>query len=1641
MKVSKNLSLKMRFALGLSLAIFALSFMSSCNTNKSMGIQFGKKSSKFESPYSLKEKKNRHEEEEEREKADWSEERDRFDYDMLKDPTTGRIPRNAAVIAAEAAQRAEVFKARSIDGRSMPITIVPRGPNNLGGRTRAIGIDVRNANIMLAGSVSSGVFRSTNGGASWTRVAPIGQIHNVTAIAQDPRPGFQDTWYYGGGEGIGNSASLGSAYRGFGIWKSTDNGLTWASLANTQSVLESFDSPFDYVYRIVVNPVNGNIYAAAANTIQRSTDGGSTWNLVLGSFVNTNYTDIIVTPAGRLYAAFDGRDASAGVWTSTTGASGSWTKIGIPGTTLGWQAAGTYGRTVLTYAPSNPNIVFALYWNGLTSSCTTPTVEAGFFKWDNSTTTWTNLTANLPNEPGCLAGNDPFAVQTGYDLVVAVKPDDVNTVFVGGTNVYRSTSGFTNTTATTRIGGYNSPANYALYPNHHPDIHALVFATGDNNTLYTGDDGGIHKGDITVPTVVWTSLNNNYVTYQYYHADIDPLNGSSVIMGGAQDNGTTANPGGGAFSSIFGGDGTQTNIISYTSPSNFNVIAASQSGNLVRLVDVSTGFSIRPLGSTSIFVTYFNLDQDNTNLLYYAGNTALFRTRNARGITSGTVNSNPAINWERMTGAGLTGDIRSMATSRNEAHANAAYTATDANRKLYIGTSLGRVYRLNNPAFVAATTAAVNITPPTANLSAIVSSIAINPYDDNEIMVTYSNYGVVSVFHTFNANTATPTWTEVEGSASGPVNLGSTRSCIIARIGTTTTYLVGNSTGLYTTQTLNGASTVWEQVGTNDINYAICASMRLRVSDNRIVLGTHGNGMFELQLPPAEAPSVTVNTSPTGLNFSVDGTTYSSPQTFNWASNSTHTIATTSPQSLVAGTQYVFNNWSDAGAISHTVTATANSATYTANFNTQYLLTTTSQACGAISPATGYYNPGNIVVTATPNAGYTFTGFTGALTGTTNPQTLNLTGPATVNANFSLNASIASVSQVTCNGGNNGSVTLTAPSGTGVITYTISPNVGTQSPIGTFNGLTAQAYTFTATDANGCSKTLTTTITQPPAITITPTVTHARCFGNSGGTIAIVVSGGTGTINYTISANANTKSTTSPFAGLLAGTYTFTATDANGCVKTQTATVTEPSPVVIATAVITNATCFSSTDGKIVTSASGGTGAISLGIYPNNGTQSPAGTFTGLSPIAYMVIATDANNCEATKFAVVSSGNCNSTIYALSGTAVTEDNTEVNNVTVSANTNSSVVGINEVVNGAFNMAIAPSVNVQVRAVKSNNDDAKLGVNTFDIFKMSQHALDIEHLSSPYKLIAADVDKSGEIDAVDILLMRRFILKMIPNLPGGNFRFIDKAYTFINPANPFAENFPEVVNIASINANTTANFLAVKLGDVNNSYNATTTRSARTLTFNAEDIEVVAGNEYTVNIFADKLDVAAFQGTFSFNDATVKSVIGGNLNNMSNGNFGIFSNAVTTSWNGKAQEDVDVMTITFVANKSGKLSDMLTVNSALTQAVANDAAGNEITINLKYNTGKVAGGEFVLYQNQPNPVENKTTIGFNLPKEAQANLTILTVDGKVVKVITGQYKAGYNTIAVDKSDLKTSGVFYYRLETANHRATKKMIIIE
>jgi hypothetical protein len=773
------------------------------------------------------------------------ERRAKEEFDMLKNPVTGKIP--------DGIRRAELLEAATIPLKE-EVSLMGgnaysfQGPNNLGGRCRAVAYDVRfngaGNRVVLAGGVSGGMFRSTDAGANWTRVSSLNTIHSVTCVAQDPRPGFQDTWYFGTGENLGNSASGGGAafYFGYGIFKSVDNGITWTQLAATAPGSQfSFDSRFDLISKIVVDPITGDVYAATLNSISRSTNGGTSWTTDLGAFGGTSggITDVVVTSTGIVFAAIPGRGGAAaadqGVWRKEAG---TWTRI-AEGTTpvpAWWNTGTSLGRTVLATVPGNADQIYALYFNGVTSSCAgTATPEAELSFYDHSTTTWTDLSANLPNESGCLDGNDPFAVQGGYDLVISVKPDNPSVVFIGGTNAYRSTDAFATPSNITRIGGYVSSGSYGLYPNHHADVHAFAFMPSNPNMMLCGTDGGLHEGDITQANVSWVNRNNNFTTFQYYYAAIDPTAGSDKYIGGTQDNGTNyRRDGNNAHVQTFGGDGVSVGI----STNNAAHYVGTQNGNVYRKTPnagnnvVNATLTPPGLSANKLFVTLFHLDPDNGTILYYADYNELWRNTRADTVPSNAASSDRMKEMTSVKSAIGDANIRSFAASRG------AYNK--ATSKLYFGTNDGRVFRLDDPRDADVATFPVVINNGSGMPAGAVMGIAVNPRNADTIMAVIANYGVTNIWFCGNATSFNPTWTAIEGN----LTLPSVRSAAIVINSNYVEYYVGTSTGLYSCANLNGNSTVWLKEGADIIGNAVVVDIKLRTADNRLLIATHGNGMF-----------------------------------------------------------------------------------------------------------------------------------------------------------------------------------------------------------------------------------------------------------------------------------------------------------------------------------------------------------------------------------------------------------------------------------------------------------------------------------------------------------------------------------------------------------------------------------------------------------------------------------------------------------------------------------------------------------------------------------------------------------------------------------------------------------------------------
>ncbi len=223
---------------------------------------------------------------------------------------------------------------------------------------------------------------------------------------------------------------------------------------------------------------------------------------------------------------------------------------------------------------------------------------------------------------------------------------------------------------------------------------------------------------------------------------------------------------------------------------------------------------------------------------------------------------------------------------------------------------------------------------------------------------------------------------------------------------------------------------------------------------------------------------------------------------------------------------------------------------------------------------------------------------------------------------------------VSCNGGTNGSFTLTTTGGTGTITQVMtSPavNPGTFTPPGTYTNLPAGSYTIRATDAAGCSVQSVVSITQPTLLTVgNVTVDSVDCNGGNDGGIIITPNGGTPTYTFTINPNTGVQLTPGNFTGLTNGNYTITITDANSCTRTTLVTVSQPAALIYTSVTKTNVSCFGANDGNIIAQSSGGTGTINTILLPLPGTgPSPLipPTFGGLNGGLKTIRITDAKGC------------------------------------------------------------------------------------------------------------------------------------------------------------------------------------------------------------------------------------------------------------------------------------------------------------------------------------------------------------------------------------------------------------------------------
>lgn len=746
-----------------------------------------------------------------------------FMWDRLKrtNPVTGVYPEDGLQKAWALVQRMESERS----GTNYAVTWEERGPNNIGGRTRAFMWDPNDANkeAAFAGGVGGSLYRTsdvTSINTNWQLVNQMFSNVAVTCLAYDPTN--TQIMYFGTGEGWLNS----DAQRGAGIWKSTNGGNTWDQIPSTNN------STFYFNQKIVVN-AQGHVFAATKGGLHKSTNQGTSWTKVLGNGTgqgNDWITDLEIAADDDLYAAVNGSGIfhAASTQGATQGDQGNWTKLNT-------GFAANVERIEIACAPSDANYVYAI------------TEVSGAVDQVYRTTNGGSSWAATPSEPG---GNDMSNGQAWYDLSLGVSPTNRNYVYAGGVPLYRTVNGGS---SWTQVNGSGTKAM-------HVDQHGVFFRPGSQSDVVFTNDGGVYYTTNSFQTV--EARNDDYNVTQFYSISVDPRPGNPGILGGTQDNGSmilTQNGVSGAFD-VSGGDGSYC-AINHQDPDTLFTTFQFQSIRRSKNGGITTQSLTNPNLSQGdvLFINPLEMDPNNPHQLYQAA-TELWRHNNASSGGGG--------GWTKATTVLSSSGITAIGISKSTANL------------VYIGAG-GTVYRLPNANQGNFTT---NPTPvnPQGMPGGYISCIEVNPSDGNHIVVTYSSYGLTSqVIECRNADQgANATWTSLQGNLPDlPCNWA------VFEPNNNKGLLVATDLGVFRCGDITVPVTdiYWspQRIG---MGYPRVEMLEVRTSDNTVHCATHGRGFFSTSsysLAP-DADFGVVSTSACGGKVWFIDSTANAPTSWTW---------------------------------------------------------------------------------------------------------------------------------------------------------------------------------------------------------------------------------------------------------------------------------------------------------------------------------------------------------------------------------------------------------------------------------------------------------------------------------------------------------------------------------------------------------------------------------------------------------------------------------------------------------------------------------------------------------------------------------------------------------------------------------------
>lgn len=734
------------------------------------------------------------------------------------------------------------LRARSSGKRALRGKWKPLGPGNIGGRTRALAIDASRPATMYAGGVSGGVWKTTNGGSSWSSAST--GLENVAVNSMVIRPGKPKTLFVGTGEGYFRETVRGTGLplRGGGIFRTTRAGKQWERLASTAG------EDFWFVNDLEFSADGERLYAATRSGVFRSDDQGTSWARLLDPTATGGCLDLALrtdVDDDVLFASC-GTFEQATVWRSkdASSRSGEVTFEAVlrdPG----------MGRTSLAIAGSDQDVVYALAASNVQGdyeqalhAVFRSSVGGDAGSWEarlrNTDPRFSNTlllhNAVIAQLSACgFSGTDDFLPMGWYVNAIAVDPVDPDVVWAAGVDWFRSDDGGSSWGPASFW--WASPGTPSML---HSDQHVLAFHPdydGDTNqTILVGNDGGIYRSDnaragvstggpgLCNPAstaVIWKPLNNSFEVTQFY-AGL-PFPDGDGVLGGAQDNGTLLGAAGNAngWLRVLGGDGGYVAI----DPRDRRVLyAESQNGNLAKSVDGGANFfparnGLPPgdgrfldPGGNFVFITPFVLDPNNPDRLWIGGQ-SMYRSIDG------------AASWQPAS-VPLKGRVSAIAVAESDSNHLAA------------GTEKGWLY-VNSDALAASGATRWAASRPRR---AWLTWVTFDPADSDILYATYGGFGDAHVFRSDDGGRA---WRSIDGSGSASLPDIPVHAVVIDPVDTARIYL-GTDLGVFVS-TDRGISWAQENAGFGNI---VTESLHLQQEGNRrrLYAFTHGRGAWRVNL-------------------------------------------------------------------------------------------------------------------------------------------------------------------------------------------------------------------------------------------------------------------------------------------------------------------------------------------------------------------------------------------------------------------------------------------------------------------------------------------------------------------------------------------------------------------------------------------------------------------------------------------------------------------------------------------------------------------------------------------------------------------------------------------------------------------------